>query len=444
MIILSQNYRKFKNILYRIFLSFSLFSITFAVSTNNLKLSAFIIWCNIRKLREIRSDKKNTKKILVFPKSGGYEDLVESFKNQKNHNIHFFLLPRKFLKIIYTKINRGKDTFKNPNLKSRDYFTKPKNSNEKYKKKMYIKFLTSSFKLLDKYLKLDGFISFNIFYHPEKYFEEVCRNLNKKLIILHKESVFTPYDEINIVNIYNKHNDKSLAHKISVYSESQKKILIKSKIATTNQIQVNGCPRSDFIFRLRKIKPQNNVVVFYLIESNRVTNRFFNLNNSWKKLYIQTLSYLIEFAKNNSEIKIILKGKTGVHTKQFFAKYSLPKNCTFIEGGAGEQFLKNASVVVAFNSTVVFEAILSNRNLIIPNFNNEYKKKRKFLHAIKNKKYFSNSKKNFLEKLNIYLNLNYQNKELSNIDKKTIKHYLGNTDGKSGKKVKQFLNKILN
>ena len=62
MIILSQNYRKFKNILYRIFLSFSLFSITFAVSTNNHKLSAFIIWCNIRKLREIRSDKKIQKK----------------------------------------------------------------------------------------------------------------------------------------------------------------------------------------------------------------------------------------------------------------------------------------------------------------------------------------------------------------------------------------------
>ena len=444
MIILSQIYKKFKNILYKIFLSFSLSLISFAVSTNNYRLSAFIIWCNIRKLREIKSEKNNIKKILVFPKSGGFEDLVESYKNKKNHNFHFFLLPRKFLKIIFTKINRGTDTFKNSNLESRDYFTKPKNLNEKYKKKMYVKFLTASFKLLDKYLKLDGFISFNIFYHPEKYFEEVCENLNKKLIILHKESVFTPYDEINIVDIYKKHNDKSLAHKISVYSESQRKILIKSKIATKNQIQVNGCPRSDYIFRLRKIKPQNNIIVFYLIESNRVTNRFFNLNNSWEKLYIQTLNYLIEFAKNNPEIKIFLKGKTGIHTQQFFAKYALPKNCIFIEGGAGEQFLKNASVVIAFNSTVVFEAILSNRNLIIPNFNNEYKKKKNFLHIVKNKKYFSNSKKNFIEKLNIFLNLNYKNKELSNIDKKTIKHYLGNTDGKSGKKLKQFLNKILN
>ena len=377
MIILSQIYKKFKNILYKIFLSFSLSLISFAVSTNNYRLSAFIIWCNIRKLREIKSEKNNIKKILVFPKSGGFEDLVESYKNKKNHNFHFFLLPRKFLKIIFTKINRGTDTFKNSNLESRDYFTKPKNLNEKYKKKMYVKFLTASFKLLDKYLKLDGFISFNIFYHPEKYFEEVCENLNKKLIILHKESVFTPYDEINIVDIYKKHNDKSLAHKISVYSESQRKILIKSKIATKNQIQVNGCPRSDYIFRLRKIKPQNNIIVFYLIESNRVTNRFFNLNNSWEKLYIQTLNYLIEFAKNNPEIKIFLKGKTGIHTQQFFAKYALPKNCIFIEGGAGEQFLKNASVVIAFNSTVVFEAILSNRNLIIPNFNNEYKKKKK-------------------------------------------------------------------
>ena len=42
-----------------------------------------------------------------------------------------------------------------------------------------------------------------------------------------------------------------------------------------------------------------------------------------------------------------------------------------INGGTGERLLQDAKVVIAFNTTIVFEAIASNRNLIIPNFNNE-------------------------------------------------------------------------
>ena len=49
----------------------------------------------------------------------------------------------------------------------------------------------------------------------------------------------------------------------------KKKILIKSKIANQKQIVVNGCPRSDHSFKLRNSKPQNNIIVFYLIEKGR-------------------------------------------------------------------------------------------------------------------------------------------------------------------------------
>ena len=76
-----------------------------------------------------------------------------------------------------------------------NYYTKPIDENEISKKTSFIKFSTSTFKFLDKLLKLDGFISFNIFYREEKYLEEVFKNLDKKFIILHKESVFTPFEE---------------------------------------------------------------------------------------------------------------------------------------------------------------------------------------------------------------------------------------------------------
>ncbi len=417
--------------------SISLFFLFLALKINNHSLCAFIIWLNIRKFKQIKYINKNQKKILVFSKSGGNEDLIESFRNQKNNNIIFFWIPRSFLKKIFFY------HFKKSRIDH--YFTKPINLSEINKKKLYVKFLTSIFSSLNQYLKLDGFISFNIFYYSEKYFEDVCKNLNKKFIVLHKESTFTPIEEENASKVYKKYNDKSLSYKISVYSESQKKILIDSKIASKKQITVNGCPRSDYSFRLRKIKPQKRIIVFYLIENFRgsdIISRGFKVN--WNKLHNQTLNYLIEYAKNNSNVKVILKGKTGVHKTNQFKSKLFPKNCKFIDGGTGDKFLKDAKIIIAFNSTIVFEGIASNRNLIIPNFNSENKLKKNFTYKIENRKYFANSKKQFNKMIDGYLDSKYINEKISNKDKKILKYYLGNSDGKSGEKLRKFINKIIN
>ena len=421
--------------------SLSLFLLSIALRIKNHELCALILWFNIRKLKKIKFTNKNTKKILVFSKSGGNEDLRESFQIYKKNNIIFFWIPRSFLKKIFNYYFINHHNY--------DYFTKPINSNEINKKKLYIKFLTSTFRSLDKFLKLDGFISFNIFYYAEKYFEEVCVNLNKKFIILHKESALTPLEEQYYPHNYKKYNDKSLSHRISVYSESQKKILIKSGIGTKNQIFINGCPRSDFSFKLRKIKPKKKVVVFYLIETKRNINNKFQLlfyksSFTWEKLYKQTLKYIIEYALKNPNVDVILKGKTGAHKQSDFNKKLLPNNCTFIDGGTGEKFLKDAKVVIAFNSTIVFEVIASSRNLIIPNFNFENKKRKKLMHEIRNKKYFVNSKDQLYKKLNFYLKSKYINKKLSNADNKTLKYYLGNSDGKSGNRMREFIINTMN
>ena len=132
-------------------------------------------------------------------------------------------MPRPFIKEIYSHYFDEKH--------KKDYFTKLNNLEDIKKKTLFVNFLTLVFKFLNTFLKLDGYISFNLFYFNEKYFEEVCLNLNSKFIILHKESTFSPSEEQKAEIIYGKFNTKSLSNKISVYTESQKKILIKSKIA---------------------------------------------------------------------------------------------------------------------------------------------------------------------------------------------------------------------
>ena len=417
----------------------SLFLIKIALKLNNHRLCGFLILLNIKKIKKIKTKLKNKKKILVFPKSGGFEDLVETF-SKKSSNVTFYLLPRAFLKEVFHHFFKQNDE-----NRIRDYFTKLNTLEKIEKKNAYINFLTLTFKYINNFLKLDGYVSFNLFYYAEKYFDEVCINLNSKFIILQKESIFTPAEETGALKIYKKNNEKSHAYKVSVYSQSQKKILIKSGLINKKKIIVNGNPRSDYSFKLRKIKPKGKTIIYYLIQSNRGSNIFIkNKNINWKKLYNQTLQYIIEFAKQNPTYKIILKGKNGVHKKHHLNSKILPKNCFFVQDGMGHKLLKDASVVIAFNSTIVLEAISANRNLIIPNFNNENISKKKYLLNIKNNEYFANNKKQFIKKINDYLKLKYKAKKLVKNDLETLKYYVGNTDGKSGIKIQKFISRILN
>ena len=87
-----------KKKIYKYFVNLSLILINLSVKINSHKLCAFVIWLNMRKLKSVKSRSGNKKKILVFAKSGGTEDLIEAFNNKKTNFIFFSLT-----KIVYKK-----------------------------------------------------------------------------------------------------------------------------------------------------------------------------------------------------------------------------------------------------------------------------------------------------------------------------------------------------
>jgi hypothetical protein len=93
---------------------------------------------------------------------------------------------------------------------------------------------------------------------------------------------------------------------------------------------------------------------------------------------------------------------------------------------------------------IVFETIASNRNLVIPNFNNENENKKNMLLKIPDQRYLVDTEKKFNDRLNHYLNSKYKNKKLTFFEKKILNYYLGSADGKSGKRVQSFLSNIFN
>ena len=89
-----------KNIVFKIQQTLSIYLLIFALKIQAYDLCALVMWLNIKKIKNINVNYKNTnlKKVLVFPKSGGNEDLFQAFKNKKNNNIIFFLYTKKIFK----------------------------------------------------------------------------------------------------------------------------------------------------------------------------------------------------------------------------------------------------------------------------------------------------------------------------------------------------------
>ena len=157
---------------------------------------------------------------------------------------------------------------------------------------------------------------------------------------------------------------------------------------------------------------------------------------NWSDLANLTIKYLVEYANKHPDIDIVFKGKWGVHSLEDLPK-NLPQNCSFELEIPGHNFLKDAKVVICFNSTILFESILANREVVIPNFDIDRSKVDKFIFKSPNK--FANSKEIFFEMINKNLRNPYRTKNLSEDEKECLDYYLGNSDGKAGIRLKKFI-----
>tara|TARA_B100001057_G_scaffold500491_1_gene615869 strand:+ start:16329 stop:17666 length:1338 start_codon:yes stop_codon:yes gene_type:complete len=415
---------------------------------------ASLILCISIKKYNIINKKNNKTNILFFFKTAGIDDLKTTFTKFDNHKFNFYYLPRKYFRIIY-------DYYLGyTNLHDYDY--KIEKNDHKKSLAGYNLRITNYIKIINKLYNFKCFISFNPFYRSDREIQKICSKFNIKFIALHKEGVGSPVEDKILRYLYKNKIEKFNGDYISVYSENEKDLMMSSKFAKNSQVEVVGSPRCDLSYDLRKIKPQNNTILYYMIERDRGIPWYFfsNYNNknknkilneiginrsvltaNWDELAKKTLIYCLHYARRNKEIKLIIKGKQSAHTNKDLPK-KLPENVVYIQDGAGHHLLRNAKTVIAFNTTAVLEAMLANRNIIIPYFGNKnLSKKKNFVINFNNKKYAVYSKHEFFRKLNLFLKKKYAFKKMSYLEKKILNKFVGNSDGKSSFRLFNFLTK---
>lgn len=424
------------------------FLIPILVEYKCLRLLSILMIINLRIVKEIYPKKKVKYRAIILYKSVGINDLIESQKLY-NNDILYLACPRYFFKCIFMAIFKKK----NHVLNDLNYNSDDKDI-ENFKIK-YKQFLVLFLKTLKEHYNFHLFIGFNFRYLAEIELHSACSILKISFLILFKESILTEIQR-NYLTYEQKMNDvKFNGYKIAVYSNLAKKFLIDSGVVGGKKIDITGCARIQKCFSYKNIIPKNQIL-YYAIENNRgLPNKYINVHGNkffrnlkyhtlfnpkfnWKKLHLKTLKILKIFAIKNSDIKIIIKIKTGEDYKLSEYK-NLPRNMIIKKFGAGHEFLRNSKIVIGWNTTSILEGIAANRFVLIPYF---YRKSRLFKLSelklnLKNKNY-GYSENNFSKKLNFFLKKNYESKKNYN-KQSSLKYYLGNHDNKAGFRLNKFI-----
>ena len=149
------------------------------------KFIALIFVISLRKNKLIKYSKKINKTIIVLDKSFGNDDLISAFKNNDS-KIEFLMMQRRLIRVIFDyyfgKI-KNKKFIENNTL----YFSKNKIIIKQQLK--YRDFLFKIFEFVFALKKIDGFLSFNLFYITDFELQNVSLKLNKKFLVSHKESI---------------------------------------------------------------------------------------------------------------------------------------------------------------------------------------------------------------------------------------------------------------
>lgn len=417
------------------------------------KLIALMFVVSLRKNKLIKYSKYTSKTIIVFDKTFGSDDLISSFQNNES-KIKFLMMQRGLLRIIFdfyfNKIKNKKLTKYNTL-----YFSRNKIIIQQQLK--YKNFLFKIFEFVFILKKIDGFLSFNLFYITDIELQNICSKLNKKFLVAHKESVIL-IDEVHnmLPKYWNKRFNLSNASAVNVYNNYTKRNIYNSRVLKNNNIFVSGVPRVDQYFKNKQSR--ENYILFLMYQHTAGLPRpgdewiKYGLKTkvkefTWERNANLTTKLVLNYAKKNPNKKFIFKTKPGCSKNQIDLFNSLNlKNCKLIVGGGNTaELIRGSSLIIALNTTGLLEGMILDKNLITTNFDHYDKSNREiFIFKPKHLVNYITDQKKFIALLD-RLSKNKKKLKLNTfLKRKVLKKHFEFLDGNSGKRFREFLYKNIN
>ena len=145
--------------------------------------------------------------------------------------------------------------------------------------------------------------------------------------------------------------------------------------------------------------------------------------------------------QKKKNIRITIKTRTGQKQDKFKKVY---KGLNIVSGGAGHRLLEKNQIVIAFNSTIIFEALAAGKIVFTPNFVKNYKKNSGYFFDLFGSTYLDRNIKSFEKNITKILDKNSRNKKnIKNYDKikLILNRYLFNSDNRAGERLVREIEK---
>ncbi len=411
----------------------------------------------MRYSNKIKSKKFGKKKLVILPKSAGVDDIVSAYlENKAEYPVLF--LPRNML-VLSANHYKIQERVTNMNYHSND--KELELDKEKYKKH-----LIRVLKWFNKIFGVSAFVQFNIIYSAERALALACKECEITFVATHKECNWSTANIDLLIDFYKKSVAIFPGHAISVYNTVYKNIFVKAGILKKKNIHVVGCSRLDqsHVARLQNIIPQNKSVLFYLIEPIAGPLMFQYKNNyyfkgipisdgtvvTWSQMIKNVYKTIMNLANKHPDINFICKGKMGHGNQQVQDLINasdinvFPQNVKLIKAGVGHKLLDKASVVIGFNTTAVLEAIAAGVPTIVPNiFSEQEKLIADHSHDVNDGVLVAKTNKELETMILKTVKNGFRYQKLNLGHKKTLDKIMGNSDGKSGKRLRNFLDQAV-
>ena len=406
----------------------------FAV-TNSYFFTAIIWRISLRKIKK-NSTNFSKKKVIILSRAGGNEDVQNALKSAIKP-CSYYLFPRSLVKHIFAIYLDGL-------VSDLDY--RNSTSEIKNKKLHYKNHLSRVLFWFKKLFGLDAFIEFNITYHPEKELAEASKLNEINFITLHKECLMTEESAQFWMSSLKERHLKFHIDKIGVYNNITKDAILDAGLSDQSRIIVTGCSRVDLSHnqRLQRKNPIKSKLVYYMIQNTAglvQKQRADNSTEDFKGLAQKVTQSIIKIAHEEPNIEFIFKTKIGSSDMQKdLLLDDLPSNIKMVYDGTGHNLLLDASVVVGFNTTAVFEAIASGCQVVSPELFSEVPDSLKdFVFYLGDSAYLPRNSNDFQDIVLDLLEKNKFNKNLSSSKKKLLANVLGNSDGNAGKRTMKLI-----
>tara|TARA_B100000161_G_scaffold265562_1_gene242514 strand:+ start:5089 stop:6549 length:1461 start_codon:yes stop_codon:yes gene_type:complete len=463
--------RKLKNKLFKKITQFLILKIirfSIIIKIKSISVLSFIIYLAISSNQNFliylyKILIKKNKPYIIFLEKAGFNEDTKIIKNTFK-DIECIGFSRSFIKGI-AKFYLSKE------IDDNSYFScSPIHHGSK---KRLFNFYNVLFQKLPSRAKPVAILTGNFGYFPEQELFKAASKNQIKGIAIHKECI-KPSGIYELWKyVYSVRRGVFGGTLILNYNEIEAEIQRVSQVIDTKKtrMEVIGCPRLDDAHSLRKnysLIKNHQVLIFGFGEKSFLPkiprkspeyiepyNEYLDRNDkqlSWENLINELCSSIYKCAKQNPSVPFIIKLKDVYRENNkmisFFDKKEKLNNIKILTSSNALSLLKNSSIVISHRSTTLFEGIARGIPVIIPNLGECQIQKYKpyiFEFSSNDRDLITvNNSKQLIKNLNYFLNKDPKVEiELSKSKKKILEKWMGNSDGKSSKRLISMMKKEL-